>query len=224
MFKAEAIWLRRKLDEIPAEALSPLVNLGSSTGAFRANLQFWTEEQLFAPLRARGVRLVHVDRREEDDGIDIRADLMDDRGLAEVKAVRPRAALCCNLLEHVEDPAALARRCMDVVLPGGYLFVTVPNSYPYHRDPIDTMFRPTPEEIAALLPNEKMITGEIIDVEESYLDEVRKRPWIVLRHVIRFPFPFVQPHRWKRNMRKLHWLTNNYRVTCAVFRKAGEAA
>ena len=73
MFKAEAIWLRRKLEELPAEDLSPLVNLGSSTGAFRTKLQFWTEEELFAPLRARGVRLVHVDQREEDDGIDIHA-------------------------------------------------------------------------------------------------------------------------------------------------------
>jgi SAM-dependent methyltransferase len=223
MFKAEAKWLRQKLDKLPVEHLSPLVNLGSSTGAFRTKEQFWTEEELFAPLRARGVQLVHVDRREEDDGIDIRADLMEDSGLAQVKAVRPRAALCCNILEHVLDPAALARRCMDVLQPGGYLFVTVPYSYPYHRDPIDTMFRPTPDQVAALLPHEAMTTGEILDVDESYLGEIRKRPWIILRHVIRFPFPFVSPHRWKRSMRKLYWLANNYQVTCAIFRK-GQAA
>lgn len=221
MFKAEAIWLSQKLGSLPVDELSPMVNIGSSTGAMRTREQFWTDQELFAPLRARGVRLVHVDRREENDGIDIHADLMDDAGFEQVKAVRPRAVLCCNILEHVPDPAAFARRCMTLLAPGGHLFITVPYSYPYHRDPVDTMFRPTPAEVAALLPRATMTVGEIIDVGESYRGDVRKRPWIILRHVIRFPFPFVSPQRWVRSMRKLYWLANNYQVTCAIFRQTG---
>jgi hypothetical protein len=37
----------------------------------------------------------------------------------------------------------VAHHCLDLLSIGGLIFVTVPLSYPYHRDPIDTMFRPT---------------------------------------------------------------------------------
>lgn len=220
MFKAEAIWLCRAVTALPVEELSPIANIGSSTGAFRTQAQPWTERELFAPLRSRGINVIHIDRRQEDDGIDIHADLMDDAGLERVKAARPRAVFCCNLLEHVADPGALARRCLALVDPGGYIFVTVPYSYPYHRDPYDTMFRPTPEELATLFPGTTTVRGEIVDVAESYLGQVRQRPWILLRHVIRLPFPFLGFARWKRSMRKLYWLFNNYKVTCACFRRA----
>ena len=65
---------------------------------------------------------------------------------------RYAALLCCNVLEHVRDPGEFARRCAMLVRPGGVIVVTVPRSYPHHADPIDTLYRPTPEEAAALFP------------------------------------------------------------------------
>jgi hypothetical protein len=62
-----------------------------------------------------------------------------------------------------------------------------------------------------------MIRGEIIDVGESYRGQVRRRPWILFRHIFRFPFPFIGFEGWKRSMRKLYWLFNNYRITGALF-------
>ena len=44
-------------------------------------------------------------------------------------------------------------------MPGSLVFVTVPFSYPYHRDPIDTMYRPSPFRVG-----------------ESYRGVVRERP------------------------------------------------
>ena len=67
---------------------------------------------------------------------------------------RFRALLCCNVLEHVRDPGEFARRCGTLVMSGGVLAVTVPRSYPHHSDPIDTLYRPTPEEAAALFPGD----------------------------------------------------------------------
>ena len=225
MFEAEAAWLERLLRDHAPEELSPLLNIGSSTSSFREIEQPWTERRLFAPLRARGISVVHLDTREGP-GIDMRADILDPADLPRIKALKPRAILCCNILEHVGDPGALARTCLDIVGPGGIIFVTVPYSYPHHRDPIDTMFRPTPDSLAAIFRPAAMERGEIIEVGESYLGQVRRRPWILLRHVSRFPFPFIGFQGWKRSMAKLYWLVHNYAVTGAVFRvpPSGSAA
>jgi hypothetical protein len=218
MFEAEARWLRAALDGYAAERLSPMLNLGSSTAVFREQIQPWTEESLFRPLRARGVEIVHVDRRDEA-GVDLRADLTDPADLPRLCALGPQALLCCNLLEHVTEPDRLARHCIDILPKSGLAFVTAPFSYPYHRDPIDTMFRPSPTQLAALFRGARLLDGAIIGAGRSYRDEVRRRPWILLRHVARFPAPFASWETWKRSMAKLYWLGAEYRITCAVFEK-----
>jgi SAM-dependent methyltransferase len=217
MFEAEAAWLENLLKERTPEELSPLLNIGSSTRYFRETEQPWTERRLFAPLRALGVKVIHLDSRDGD-GIDIRADVLSDADLPRIRALAVKSVLCCNILEHVRDPKALAARCIDIVGPGGLIFVTVPFSYPHHRDPIDTMFRPSPEALALLFRPAIMARGEILDVGESYRGHVKRRPWILLRHVFRFPFPFIRFRGWKRSMRKLYWLLHNYRITGALFR------
>ena len=216
MFETEACWLEDLLRKQAAEDFSPLLNVGSSTRHFREIEQPWAERRLFAPLKARGIRVVHLDSREGD-GIDIKADILSDRDLPRIRAFQPKSILCCNILEHVHDPKALARRCIEIVGPGGLIFVTVPFSYPHHRDPIDTMFRPAPEALAALFRPAIMLKGEIIDVGQSYRGEIRRRPWLLLRHLFRFPFPFIGFRGWKRSMQKLYWLFANYRITGAMF-------
>ncbi len=217
MFKAEAVWLGKLLNIQPRENLSPLLNIGSSTRQFRENEQPWTEGFIFGPLKQRGIDVLHLDRRTGD-GIDIRADVLSAGELPRIRSFGPKSVLCCNILEHVADPAALARRCMEIVGPEGLIFVTVPYSYPHHRDPIDTMFRPAPDELARLFTPAEMLTGEIIDTGESWWNDVGKRPWILLRPLLRLPFPFVNFAGWKRSVRRLYWLRHRYRVTGALFR------
>ena len=218
MFEAEARWLRCALDAFPAERLSPLLNLGSSSVEVRKAVQPWIETELFLPLRSRNVEIVHVDMRELP-GVDVRADLTDPADVRRLSTLRPRALLCCNLLEHVIEPARLARHCLDLMAVGGLLFVTVPFSYPYHRDPIDTMYRPSPAQLAELLAGAHLLDGTILDTGVSYRDAVRQRPWILLRHVWRLPIPFLSVEKWKRSMTRLYWLAAEYRITCAVFEK-----
>ncbi len=220
MFIAEAEWLSGRLARLAPAEISPLANIGSSTKQFREVDQPWNEAVLFAPLKARGVQIFHVDAREGE-GIDLRADIMTNDGGNRIKALVPKCVLLCNILEHVTEPAKLAARCEEIAGPNGLVFVTVPYSYPYHRDPIDTMFRPAPDELAKIFKNSKMIEGEIVDAGESYADMVRKKPWLLLRHIFRFPFPFIGFAKWKRSMKKLYWLTHNYKVTTAVFRVKG---
>jgi len=217
VFLAETKWLAGFLEQLPAEELSPLLNVGSSTAELRETHQPWTEENLFAPLRGRGIEIVHLDAREGN-GIDIRADIADPSDVERIRRMHPRAVLCCNILEHVLEPARVAKHCVDIVGPGGYVFVTVPYSYPRHRDPIDTLYRPTPAELQTLFRHTELVAGEIIDAGESYLTQVKKRPWILLRHIFRAPFPFIGYEDWRHSMRKPTWLFRNYRVTCVVFK------
>lgn len=218
MFETEARWLCRALDRFAPDRLSPLLNLGSSSAAFREQVQPWTECRLFGPLRARGIDVVHVDMRDAP-GVDVRADLTDPADLPQLRARRPRALLCCNLLEHVSGPDRLARHCLDLLETGGLVFVTVPFSYPYHRDPIDTMYRPSPADVTALFAGARRLDAGIIGSGLSYRDEVRERPWLLLRQVARFPVPFLSLTRWKRSMAKLYWLGAEYQITCGVFEK-----
>lgn len=217
MFKAEARWLREQVLSFAPDTVSPLLNIGSSTKHFREVEQPWNEAELFAPLRARGIRVIHSDFRDGE-GIDVRADILSDADLPRLKALNAKAILCCNILEHVREPKKLAQRCIKIVGQNGLVFVTVPYSYPHHRDPIDTMYRPSPDELASLFAQAQMLRGEILDVGESYRDQVRERPWILMRHVLRAPVPFLGLTKWKRSMGKLYWLKHNYRVTAAVFR------
>lgn len=223
MFDAEARWVGDKLAAYPATQLSPLLNVGSSTSEFRETAQPWTMRRIFRPLAERGVVVVHLDTRAGA-GIDIRADLLDDADFARLRPTRYRALLCCNILEHVLDPGEFARRCSELVLPGGVIVVTVPRSYPRHGDPIDTLYRPTPEQAAALFPDTALVAAEIIDTGKSYRDAVRRRPWLLIRHLARLPVPFLDVAKWTASMQKPYWLFHNYAVSAAVLRRREERA
>ena len=218
MFEAEARWVGERLAAYSAPQISPLLDVGSSTADFRERIQPWITRHIFAPLAARGVAVVHLDARRGA-GIDICADLLDDGDFTRVRASRYGALLCCNILEHVRDPGEFARRVVELVLPGGIIVVTVPRSYPRHGDPIDTLYRPTPGEAAALFPKTETIAAEIIDVGESYRDEVKRRPWILLRHLARLPVPFLGLEQWTASMCKPYWLFHNYQVSALVLRR-----
>ena len=218
MFDIESRWVGDRLAAYPTPQISPLVNVGSSTAEFRETAQPWTERNIFTPLAERGVEIVHLDARAGA-GIDIRADLLNEADFARIGSGRFRALLCCNILEHVRDPGEFARRCVELVAPGGVIVVTVPRSYPRHGDPIDTLYRPTPDEAAALFPGTSVVASQIIDSGESYLDTVRRRPWILLRHLARLPFPFVDFEKWRASMQKPYWLFHNYQVSAAVLRR-----
>ena len=219
MFEAEARWLRRALEAFPPERLSPLLNLGSSSGRVREIVQPWIEREVLCPLRERSVEIVHVDMRDAP-GVDVRADLTDPGDMRRLRVLRPTALLCCNLLEHVVEPERLAQQCLELLPTGGLAFVTVPFSYPHHRDPIDTMYRPSPTELRELFTGARLLDGMILGAGVSYRDALRERPWILLRHVGRFPVPFLSFEKWKRSMAHLYWLVNEYRISCAIFEKA----
>jgi hypothetical protein len=89
-------------------------------------------------------------------------------------------------MEHVLNPARLASLLTDLVRDQGFLLVTVPRSYRYHEDPIDTMFRPSVEMLESVFPLLDVIKKETLFVKDRR--RYRKREFL------RYLIPFL---RWK---------------------------
>jgi hypothetical protein len=220
MMYCDAEWLATVLARFRADELSPILNLGSSTKHFRQVEQPYIDTLIFKPLEQRGISVVHADLKQGD-GVDIAGDIFDDATLAAMQAVQPRAVICTHMFEHVVDREELRRRLLSVLPPGALFFVTVPSSYHEHHDPIDTMYRPTPAELASIFGEQTILEQREL-VGHTYWTYVRKRPFtLVLRHVSRFFLPFLGWRKWKRSMTKLYWLFHPYKVAAIVGRKTG---
>ncbi len=162
MLRREARWLGETMATLPAERLFPLLNVGSSTAQVRERDQPWIDGEIFAPMRRRGGRVIHLDMKP-DAGVDLVGDLDDPVFFDSLRALGVRSVLCSNVLEHVRDPGALARRLVALTPAGGYLVVSVPRGFPYHPDPIDTRFRPDVAALAALFPSTRRVVGEEVE-------------------------------------------------------------
>lgn len=136
-----------------------VLDIGSSTLAFRTVTQPHIDGNVFAPLRRRGIFPIHLDARAEP-GVDIVADVTRLDGVEGCFDV----VLCTNLLEHVVDRRLTLRHVKRVVARSGLLLLTVPRRYPLHQDPIDTGFRPTADALDELVGWPDVLEREVITV------------------------------------------------------------
>jgi hypothetical protein len=223
MRPSEAAWIGKALASIDDSLLDPIVELGSSTSEFRTTVQPHIDREIHAPLRERGLRIITTDLKEAA-GVEISGDIFDPAVRSSIKEAEPRCVLCCNIFEHVEDRSLFAAICDELVGPGGYLIVTGPHDYPYHADPIDTMYRPTVEQVHALFPAYELLKGEIITDNSFGRDLLRRVGWRGL------PLFFVQlvaadlivyggVERWKQRNHRLFWLFRPYKQYAVLLRK-----
>lgn len=218
MFPQEAAWIEATLAALPSESLTPVLDVGGADLAFRTVEQPWIDRDVFAPLRRRRIAVVCADVKHGA-GVDVVADLTSAEGVCRLQAVGAGMVLCCNVLEHVPDAADFARRLARLVRPGARLTITVPRRYPYHKDPIDTMFRPDVQELAALFPGCAVEKSAVLRTG-SYRDEWRRRPVTLLcRHLFRLPAPFLGWQAWRRSVSKLQYLVRPFEVTCVCLVK-----
>jgi ubiquinone/menaquinone biosynthesis C-methylase UbiE len=188
VFVDESLWLRRVLAHESLQPGMTVLDIGSSTLQFRTVVQPHIDENVFAPLRARGLSVLHLDARAEP-GVDIVADVSSLAGVDREFDV----VLCTNLLEHVVDRESTLRNVKRVVSARGLLVLTVPNRYPLHADPIDTGYRPTAKALVELVGWPEVIHEEVVTIqhERHYrgLRRLRRRlsPWRIACAVLRKP-------------------------------------
>lgn len=215
----EARWLGDRLGGHAAQAVSPVLNIGSGTSEFREVLQPFIQQYIIGPLESRGVSFIHLDQKSGP-GIDLHGDIYDPELQRKIRALSPKAVMCCNMLEHVRDREKLANLLTDFLPPDGILVLTVPHSFPYHADPIDTLYRPDVEQLAKLFPRFTVVEAGIVDCG-SYGHLLKNRPALIPRHIARSLFPFPGFFRWLNGLHRWTWLFRPYQVTCYIGRKSG---
>ncbi|MCS6851724.1 MAG: hypothetical protein NZ700_11215 [Gemmataceae bacterium] len=222
MLIQEARWLGQAMAEA-GDAIYPMLNVGSNTWEFRTRHQPWIDRYLFAPARQRGQVVKHLDL-QADHGVDLVGDLTDPAFLRQLAAMEFRSVLCSNLLEHVPNREELAATLVGIVPVGGYLFVSCPYRFPYHPDPIDTMFRPGVEELAALFPGTSVERQAIVDggrMATLLLRDIARRPMAFAGAVIRRLVRRSAEDRQviTRGASFLPWFFRRVQATCVVLRK-----
>jgi len=217
MLYKEAKWLGAEIANLKHENVYPMLNVGSSTEEFRKIQQPWIDQFLFASARKNGLKVVHTDIKEAD-GVDIVGDLCIEGFLSELTSVKFKSVLCANLLEHVTNKEEICKALEKIVLPGGNIIVTVPHNYPYHADPIDTGYRPTPKELSRLFPNSSIIQSEIVDCG-THFDRLRYNHRLLIKTLIFLCLPFYKPAVWVRTLQAQLWLFKKFTVTCAVLER-----
>ncbi len=220
MREIEARTIADLLAPIAPSQLTPCINIGSSTREFREGTQPHNEA-LLASLRARGVSVLNNDIRK-DVGVDLVGDLLDPRFRDIVRRMGPRLLLCNNVLEHVRDAPAFARACEEVIAPGGYLCVSVPYSYPYHADPIDTLFRPTTAELADMFSRCRLVTSTVL-VDHGLRNDLRRQGHPIWRYVAgSLARPFMLWRDRRAMLYRLHsllWLIQPFKVSVCLLER-----
>ncbi len=222
MLIEEARWLGDQLQRLDPDRVYPLLDVGSSTAKFRSLEQPWIDRSIFAPARAAKRTVMHLDAKAAP-GVDIVGDLADPATVAALTRQAFKSVMCSNLLEHVADRHSIASTLLALVPGGGYLFVSCPYRYPFHPDPIDTRFRPTPQQLAELFPGTRIVAQAVVR-DGTYLDHLRSSPRDSIRLLARLLLPFYKPANWRRAWthvsNHLPWAFRRFEATCVVLVRA----
>jgi hypothetical protein len=191
----ESEWLGRRLASLPSDQLFPLLNVGSSTEEYRTIMQPWIDQNIFAPIRSRGGKVYHLDMKQAR-GVDIVGDLLDREFLDRIAKMRVKSVMVSSLFQYVTNRQGVADVLLKIVPPGGYIIVSGPQSFPYCPDPIDTMFRPTIEQMRKHFPGTEIVESAVIDSGNWRQWDARERGRSLARTVVRLIVPFYRPLKW----------------------------
>jgi hypothetical protein len=214
----EALYWRSSLSKYEPSQISPMLNVGSSSEEYRTADCPQIDHYLIRPLQDRGIHVVHCDLKEAP-GVDVVGDLSSDSVRQSIAKLQPRAALCNNLLEHVPDRKVICDSIAELLPVGGYLFVSVPSDYPYHPDPIDTGYRPKPQDIGKLFPYFELMEETTI-CYGNYAIQIAKKPWLLVRDAYLIFSGAVKPGRWRVLVENYRYFIRQFKVSCVVLKKS----
>ena len=132
----------------------------------------------------------------------------------------PKIILCSNVFEHLQsDVRKTAITSIQGALKlGDYLIISVPHKYPFHPDPIDTLFRPSSDELSNLFDLE-WLSIECIPCGSFATDLKGMSISKQLRKILKPLWPFQKPSKYLSNLHRLTFATRPYRVSLVFGRK-----
>ncbi len=215
----EAEWIGEWLAGRSVKDLSPILNLGSSTGEFRELTQPHMQRCIFGPLRERSVEVVHSDIKHAP-GVDLVGDLTDPAFQQELRQLRPRCVLVNNILHHIHNRAEIVSILPDLIGVGGYLVLSGPHRFPRHYDPFDTMYRPSVEQVVAEFSLLEAVESAIIDSGNWRQWRAEERGQRSLsRALVRTCLPVYKPKEWWRLAIQAPYFLKHISAFCVVFRQ-----
>ena len=211
-----AAWTSAVLAEIELARGSRALDVGSSTSHYRTVEQPHIEEQVMAPLRARGVKIVHLDAKQAP-GVDVVCDL--DTADARLAAHLGEHALVlvCAVMQALRDPGRAADLAVRALTPGGHLVAHHPETARRLFDPVDHMLRMSPDALAGMFERrglERVRADSVrIDDPRYYRGLVSRPSWIPLWGRVWLPLPGVS-EQVRLRVAALRW-----KQSCVVMRR-----
>lgn len=226
MLYEEAQWVGNNLTKTFHKG-QQLLNLGSSTLYSRTVLQPHMNDFIFEPLKNAGIEVIHSDITF-DEGVDLQGDFTDPTFIDRLKSSKFDGVLCCNLLEHLEDRTLLVNALNEIVPEQGFLLLTVPHQYPYHLDPIDTMYRPSVADLTKLFSDFSLVEGQVLQARrrvdlngrlvfhKNYFEMLKSTPSLFGRLIVRSCLPFYKYPQWKITVNDLKSMFRPFSVTVVL--------
>ena len=218
MLLEESIWIKNQFKFHFNNEDFPLLNLGSSTKKFREEDQSYIHKEIFLPLLKKKLKVIHSDVKKSD-GVDIVGNINDLKFRNYIKGIGIKSILCSNLLEHIENPTLFVKSIIDILPENGKLIVTTPFYFPYHKDPIDTLFRPKIEDLELLFKDFHKISSSTVKSNKNFSKVLKSNPRYFLIMILRWVTPFYKFYEWKLHLMDLFKVRKNFSANCVVFKK-----
>jgi len=160
MLYEESLWFKDIISRTINDG-SLVLNIGSSTKEFIELTQPYIKSNILDVLSAKNCVVKNIDIKDSE-GVDLVGDVMDVTFIKQLKELNASAIICANLLEHLEDRKAFCNALTTILNKDTLLLVSVPFSFPYHEDPIDTLYRPSVNDLQNAFPKLKLVNGNIV--------------------------------------------------------------
>lgn len=228
MLLEEAKWIGKEILGLSKKG-DKILNIGSSSEEFRTKIQPHVEKYIFKPLRENDILVIHTDIANEI-GVDIVGDLTKPEFINQLKRNKYDFILCSNLLEHLTEKKPIVDAILEILPKESKAIITVPYNYPYHLDPIDTMYRPTPKKLHQLFFKTKLVKWEIVKGKSinknnssiNYWQKLKATPIILFKLLVRILFPFYKPKVWLYTFLSLKNMFSTFSVSCILIMRQND--
>lgn len=194
-------------------AFKVALNLGCGDVNRLGLIKPWVQENIFNPLKSRKIDVVNIDYKNFG-GVNIVKDLIQTNSLNFVQQYSgPKIFILTNVLEHIPSNSrtSLLENIYQNMASGDSLIISVPNDYPYHGDPIDTMYRPSPDDLMRAI-NLHWLESYLISAG-SYKEEFLKMSsFKKLRKLLKVFLPFQKFSKW-RECHRIVYLFKPYKIS-----------
>lgn len=217
MLIQESYWFKATIEKYINPG-SLVIIIGSSTKTFREKIQPHIYENIYRPLEIKKCKIINVDLKK-DEGVDLSGDITDPVFLSQLRNIEADVVICSNLLEHILKRKDFIDSLSALIKENGKLIVSVPRSYPYHSDPIDTLYRPNIEQLSKEFIDFQLIEGEIVKSGKIYNTWYGSYPRNrrILQYLQDCLRAILKFNREKLNLYK--WLFLDISVTCCIYFK-----